>query len=146
MVTFVTTGVASAQTAPRAGKQESIKHEEYFAKELNLTPDQQEKLTQNRKVQHEKVVRLRKALKEKEEKLGKALKGPAVTRAALEPIANDIKSLQAQLIDNRIDSILAVKQVLTPEQAAKFEEMAQQYRQKNREQFRNRRPKLQSDN
>jgi Spy/CpxP family protein refolding chaperone len=98
-------------------------HKETIYKELNLTAEQQAKLAQNRKVQHENTMKLRAALKEKEAKLREELKAPGVTRAIIQPLVDEIKSLQAQLIDNRVSGIFAVKEILTPEQFAKFQGM-----------------------
>ncbi|MCX5707429.1 MAG: Spy/CpxP family protein refolding chaperone [Candidatus Omnitrophica bacterium] len=99
------------------GKKESI------FKELKLTPEQEKKLEDNRKAQQQEMQDLREALKANHEKLQVKLKDPAVTRAAIEPLVNEIKSLQAKLIDHRINGIFAVKTILTPEQFAKFNEI-----------------------
>lgn len=131
LTAFALTSVAYAVDNPTQSKPVRDKLREHFSKELNLTPEQQNKLTENRKAQYEKMTQLRKAMSEKEAKLREALKAPGVTKASVEPIANEIKSLQAQLIENRIDGILAVRQILTPEQAAKFDQMAEKHK-KNR--------------
>lgn len=94
-------------------------------KELNLTPEQQKKLEENRKAQGEEMTNLRTAIKEKQTKLQEELKNPAVTKAIVESLVNEIKSLQAQLIDHRINGIFAVKEILTPEQFVKFEQMTE---------------------
>jgi Spy/CpxP family protein refolding chaperone len=95
----------------------------FFLKELNLTPEQQKKLEENRKVQAEKTSQLRTATWEKEKELQQVLKDPAVTKAKVEPLVNEIKSLQAQLIDQRVSGIFAVKEILSPEQIAKFNQL-----------------------
>lgn len=104
-------------------------------KELNLTPEQTKKLADNRKAHRDETEKLRAAMKEKQGKLQEALKNPAVTRAAVEPLANDIKSLEAQLVDQRINGIFAVKEILTPEQFAKFQEMTQKHKGDGKERF-----------
>jgi Spy/CpxP family protein refolding chaperone len=94
-------------------------------KELNLTSEQQKKLAENRNAQREEMAKLHTAIKEKQTKLQEELKNPAVTRAIVEPLVNEIKSLGAQLIENRINGIFAVKEILTPEQFVKFEQMTE---------------------
>jgi len=102
-----------------------------MAKELNLTQEQQVKLEANRKAQRQEVNKLLTAIKEKQAQLGEELKKPGVTRAAIQPLANEIKSLQAQLMDSRLNGIFAVKKIFTPEQFAKFQQMTEK-RQENR--------------
>lgn len=106
-------------------------------KELKLTPEQQKKLEENRKAQREEITKLRMAIKEKQQKLQEELKNPVVTKAAVEPIVNEIKSLQAQLIDHRISGIFAVKEILTPEQFAKFQQMTGRWQENRKEYFQN---------
>ncbi len=108
-----------------------------MARELNLTQEQQVKLETNRKAQRQEVDKLLTAINEKQAKLGEELKKPGVTRASIQPLANETKSLQAQLIDSRINGILAVKQILTPEQFDKFGQMTEKRQQNRKERFSN---------
>ncbi len=114
---------------------------ESILKELNLTPEQEKNLEENRKTQSEEMVKLRTAMKEKQAKLQEALKDPAVTKATVEPLVNDMKSLVAQLVDNRIDGIFEVKQILTPEQLVKFQQMMEKQKEGRKERFQNWREK-----
>jgi len=121
-VVFVAVSAAYAQ--PQGGyQQRGDKQKEHILKELNLTPEQQQKLEENRKAQRQEIEKLSVALKEKQAKLKEALKNPAVTKVTVEPLANEMKSLQAQLVDHRINGIFAVKEILTPEQFVKFQQM-----------------------
>jgi len=113
-------------------------------KELNLTPEQQKKLEKNRSVQREEMTKLRMTIKEKRLKLQEALQNSTATKATVEPIANEIKSLQAQLIDNRINGIFAVKEILTPEQFIKFQQMTEKRQGKKPGRFQNWREKIKS--
>ena len=90
---------------------------------LNLTSEQQEKLRDNRKKQEEQISRLSNQLKEKRQILQQELKKSSVTKESLAPVITELKSLQAQLIDIRIEGILAVKQLLTPEQFEQFQQI-----------------------
>jgi len=104
-------------------------------KDLNLTPQQQQKLRDNRKAQRERMSQLLNQMKEKQQILRQELKKPSVTKASLAPILAEIKSLQAQLINSRVDGILAVKEILTPEQFAKFQEVTAHGQKGMRERF-----------
>lgn len=94
-----------------------------IVKALNLTPEQEQKLQENRQAQRQQMARLTSALKAQREKLDEAIKKYSVTRVEVEPMVSAIKSLQSQLIDQRINGIFAVKEILTAEQFAKFQEL-----------------------
>ena len=94
-----------------------------IVKALNLTPEQEHKLQENRKAQRQELAGLMEAIREKQEKLQSELKDPKATRAKLQPLIAEIKSLQVRLIDQRINGIFAVKEILTAEQFAKFQEL-----------------------
>ena len=106
-----------------AGKPEGSRAKEGIFKELNLTPEQQNKLEENRKAQREKTSQLRERMMEKEKQLQQALKDPGVTKVKVEPLLNEIKSSQAQLIDQRVSGIFAVREILTPEQVSKLTQL-----------------------
>ena len=106
------------------GKPEGRRHEKPILKALNLTPEQEKSLEANRQAQRQEMTRIVGALKVQKQKLEEALKNYSVTRPEVEPIVSEIKSLQGQLIDQRISGIFAVKGILTAEQFAKFQEIA----------------------
>lgn len=112
---------------------------ENIYKELNLTPEQQKKMEENRKAQREKTMQLHTAMKEKQAKLQEDLQNPAVTRATLEQLVSEIKSLQAQLIDERVNGIFAVKAILTPEQFTKFNQLMEKRKDGQKKPFQGRR-------
>ncbi|MDD5566401.1 MAG: Spy/CpxP family protein refolding chaperone [Candidatus Omnitrophica bacterium] len=101
-------------------------HKGRLASTLNLTEEQQQKLEVNRKAQRQEMEKLFTAMKDKQKQLQEQLASPAVTQETVTPIANELKSIQAQLIDHRISGILAVKEILTPEQFAKFHQMMEE--------------------
>ena len=142
---FLTVSVVYAQWQGQGQERGSGPKERIF-KELNLTQQQKEKLEENRKAQREKMMKLHTAIKEKQAKLQEALKNPAVTRAIIEPLVNEIKSLQTQLIDHRINGIFAVKEILTPEQFAKFQQMTEKRQENRKWRFQNWREKRKGTN
>lgn len=117
------------------GRRAGDRLKESIYKELNLTPEQQKKLEENRKAQREKTMQLHAEMKEKQAKLQQVLKEPAVTRAAVEPLVNEIKSLQVQLIDQRVSGIFVVKEILTPEQIAKFNQLMEKRKEDRKGRF-----------
>lgn len=98
------------------------KQADNILKGLNLTAEQKDKLKQNRRAQRDKMEDLLTELKEKHEELTNKLGDQNISRANVEPIVTELKSLQAKMIDCRLDGIFAVKEILTPEQYAKFQE------------------------
>jgi Spy/CpxP family protein refolding chaperone len=139
-VVFLTTSTVYAQMSGQKQKPPD-EYRGRIAKELNLTQEQQVKLEANRKAQRQEVTKLLTAIKEKQAKLGEELKKPGVTRASIQALVNEIKSLQAQLIDSRINGILAVKQILSPEQFDKFGQMTEKRQQNHKGRFSNWREK-----
>lgn len=129
-VFLLATGILSAQP-PEEEKGPYDGPKGRIVEELNLTPEQESRLEENRKAKRQEMKRLHEAVKERHAKLQEALKNPSVTKEGVQPLANEMKSLQAQLIDSRINGIFAVKEILTPEQFASFQQMTEK-RQKNR--------------
>ncbi|MEK7273669.1 MAG: Spy/CpxP family protein refolding chaperone [Candidatus Desantisbacteria bacterium] len=103
-------------------------------KELNLTEEQKNKLKQNRKAQQEAMKGLRTQMMKKHAELRDTLSKPDVSRAIVEPIAAELKALQAKIMDCRLDGIFAVKEILTPEQYAKFQEKVKEKVENRKEQ------------
>ncbi|MFA6078732.1 MAG: Spy/CpxP family protein refolding chaperone [Candidatus Omnitrophota bacterium] len=92
-----------------------------IVRELNLSTDQQNRLDQERTAHREAMETLRSALKEKKDVLRDAMNKPDVTREQVEPLLTEIKKLQSDMADKRVDGIFAVKEILSPEQFAKLQ-------------------------
>ncbi|MCX5656811.1 MAG: periplasmic heavy metal sensor [Candidatus Omnitrophica bacterium] len=134
VVVFSMVSMVYAQTKGES-RQHGDKQKGRVFKELNLTPEQEKKLEENRKAQGEEMTKLHMAIKEKQAKLQEELKNPLVTRATIEPLVNEIKFLQAELIDRRIGGIFAVKEILTPEQFSRFQQMTEKRQEDRKKHF-----------
>lgn len=121
--------------AQSVDKPDGSKFKEGIYKLLDLTSEQQKKLEENRLVQREKISQLRATMMEKEKQLRQSLKDSDVTRGQVEPLVNEIKSLQAQLIDQRINGIFAVKAILTVEQASKLNQLMEMHKEGKKGRF-----------
>jgi Spy/CpxP family protein refolding chaperone len=66
---------------------------------------------------------LKSALKEKKRELQEAIAKPDTTKQQVEPILAQIKKLQGDMADKRVDGIFVIKGILNPEQFAKLESM-----------------------
>jgi Spy/CpxP family protein refolding chaperone len=132
---FLATG-AYANDKGASGTDREKKHEEMFdkmTKELDLTADQQAKLKANKEAQHAEKEALHEAMKANRAKFKEAIAKPGATKADIEPIAAEMKSLQAQMVDQRVDSILAVKAILTPDQFTKMQKKFEEKKEKRGE-------------
>jgi protein CpxP len=94
--------------------------------QLNLTAEQKQELQASRQAQRAQREATMSSLKEKRKILQDALKSPMVTRAGAQAIADEIKALQAKQGDLRLDGIFAAKEILTPEQFAKFQQIKEE--------------------
>jgi len=101
-----------------AGKEAADSENRYEAagNRLNLNAAQKEKLKTLRQNQKQQMTELRQSLKEARAKLKEQLDNPAATRESITPLANDVKTILAKMVDQRIEGILAVKSILTPDQ------------------------------
>lgn len=122
---FLITNLTYAQPPEKQQERQERQKEKkaQLFKELGLSPQQQQNLEENRKAQHEEMGKARKAMDENYAKLRAAMNDPGVTRASVQPIVNEMKALQSKMIDGRVDGIFTVKEILTPEQFAKFQQL-----------------------
>jgi Spy/CpxP family protein refolding chaperone len=137
-VVSLTVSAAFAYTQGQCGKPQGQGGKGRIFEELNLTPEQKKQLEDNRAAQRQDAEKLFTAMRQKQEELRQALDNPAATEKSVAALVNEIKALQAKQLDNRIKGIFAAKKILTPEQFAKFQEMAKERKGKIRERLRHR--------
>ena len=121
-VVLLAAGSVYAQEQKKFHKRGEGEKENIY-KELELTPEQEKKLKDNRQAQHLEMQKLRETRKANLDKLQAKLKDPAVTRAAVEPLVNEIKGLEVKQIDYMVNGIFIVRSILTREQFVKFNEL-----------------------
>lgn len=91
-----------------------------FIAELNLTPEQQEQLKLQREENMKKRRELQETLKSKQMELRQEFEKSGSDEGKITSTAQEVKSLLSQLVDARINDIMGVKSILTPEQFEKF--------------------------
>ena len=124
VATFIAGNVFAGEGCGFAGQRDKhLKAKDAVTRELNLSADQQNRLEQERTAHRKAMETLRGALKEKKRELQDAIARPDVTREKVEPILTQIKRLQSDMADKRVDGIFAVKGILNPEQFAKLQSM-----------------------
>ena len=115
-------GLAFAQL-PEQGQAEQLSEElpiSNIAQELGLSPEQKAQLKEQRFQAKYNQVEMRNKLKLKELELRHELEKEAINQEAITGIVAELKELQGMIIEQRIDSILKMKEVLTPEQFEKL--------------------------
>lgn len=112
LVSFVTVQAAEARPGHR-GKMKEI------AAELNLTAEQKDKMKEINKDRREILQPKRKAMKEARESLETSLKGADSADVVKQKFAA-LQKAQSEFAAARFDKVLAAREVLTPEQRAKF--------------------------
>jgi Spy/CpxP family protein refolding chaperone len=91
-----------------------------MAEELKLTPEQKAALEKQREETGPKMKALREKQSAAREQLKAELDKAAPDTATLAAIVENLKNLTGEQLQMRIDKVLAMKKVLTPEQSAKM--------------------------
>ena len=95
---------------------------------LGLTAEQKEKVAAIREDFKSKQLAIKNALNAKHEALRQELDGEAPVRAKVDPIIVEIKALQGQLMDNRVDVVFKLREIYTPQQIKMIKEHLEQQR------------------
>jgi Spy/CpxP family protein refolding chaperone len=104
-------------------------------KELNLTDVQKKQLDENRAKNREVMETLRKSMQESKEQMRQELQKETLDMGKIYQLQGQIKEAQAKITDNRLQGILEVHNILTPEQFKKFSE----HMEKQKDRFRQKR-------
>lgn len=89
-------------------------------KDLNLTPEQQKQLQENKKKQREQMQALFSGIREKRAQLRQELQKDNLGMDTVNQLNAELKALQAQILDHRLEGILEVRKILTPDQFKQF--------------------------
>lgn len=133
---------ASLAGAERNAMGDSVREDgmrEKMKVELNLTKEQQKKLDTHRIEQRAAMEKSMLVIKEKREELKGALEQPKLNRIALQKINDELKDAQNEMADQRLEGILYVRDVLTPEQFKKFLSLAPEMKEHRRKEWKERR-------
>jgi Spy/CpxP family protein refolding chaperone len=86
-----------------------------------VSRNEQEKKLETHRIEHRaEMEKLMLVVKEKREELKAALEDPKMNHHAVERINDDLKDAHNDMADKRLEGILYVREVLTPEQFKKF--------------------------
>jgi Spy/CpxP family protein refolding chaperone len=135
---FAVLSLAQAQNAPGTEGSPQKLHsgqriQEIFS-QLNLTDDQKKQLEANKQQHRAKMESARQEMKTDREALKAELMKPQLDMSRIDQFHDRIKSLQSQMEDVKLNSILAVRAILTPEQYLKFMSLMQKHKQEHEKQ------------
>ena len=99
-----------------------------LAKELNLSPEQIQKLQQLRKNTQGKNKERRQTLQAAKQELNQLIQGNASTDQVRQK-RQQVQSLQREIADTNFENTLAIREILTPEQRVKLQQIRAQRRQ-----------------
>jgi Spy/CpxP family protein refolding chaperone len=112
--------VSTFAAAPNSA--DTREHRWDITKTLNLSPAQKEQLKQQRATDARAWKELWEKLAAKRLELKAELEKPAVDQAKISAIIADTKTLMGEQLQLRVERILAMKKILTPEQFKKLQE------------------------
>ncbi len=92
---------------------------------LGLTPEQKDKIRAIRDEYKSRRDFLKNELNSRYEFLRKALDADTLTQEKIDPMVAEIKTIQGQMVDNRVDVVIKLRAVYTPEQIRKIKQGAQ---------------------
>ena len=103
-----------------------------LTKELNLSGDQIQKLQQLRKNTQGKNKERRQTLQAAKQELNQLIQGNASTDR-IRQNRQQVQSLQREIADTNFENTLAIREILTPEQRVKLQQIIEQRRQKRQQ-------------
>ncbi len=89
-------------------------------KDLNLSDEQNKALEENKNKHRDGMKALFGEVKEKKASIRGELQKGELDMAKITQLNNDLKKLEAQMLDRKLEGILEVRKILTPEQFKKF--------------------------
>lgn len=128
---LLSSSVYAEHSHGREGRMEQSAREkkhEMLVEELGLTPEQETRLKQQREEFRNKNKELMEKMRSKRKELKQELEEPNIDRAKVDKIIGDIKNLTGEKLSNRVNKIISMKKILTPEQFEKLQDKMRQKR------------------
>jgi Spy/CpxP family protein refolding chaperone len=119
---------------PKWEEKKAAKMKKMFS-ELGLSEEQLQKIEANREAKMTAKKGQREQMKAKREALREALDATETDRAQVDQLVNEISAFEAQRTRNHVDHILALKEILTPEQYAALKAKKAEKREKMKEKW-----------
>jgi len=123
-VVYADTGDVKSPGGGEASHQDGDWHhgqkDNKMAEILNLTEDQQKQLKEAHQKQKEAKKTVFEQIKANRTAFDTEITKAAVDMAKINDIQAQLKTIQAQMVDNHLNSILEIKKIMTPEQFAGY--------------------------
>jgi len=116
----VTTPAFAAGDNPNQAMQRRWRKD--IIKSLDLTAEQKEQIEKQHSINAQSWGKLRDELRTKRRELKQELEKPDIDRNRINAIVAGVKVLMGEQLELRVNNILAIKQILTPEQFKKLQE------------------------
>ncbi len=120
MVVLASNAYAGEGWGSHKGENGMKKHFDKMAQELNLTAEQKAALDKQRETTMPKMKALKDKMRASREQLKTELDKAQPDKAKLASLVEEMKNLTGEQIQMKIDKVLAMKTILTPEQSAKM--------------------------
>ncbi len=101
-------------------------HMKKIEKQLGLSPDQEKKIEDNRQAHKDEFKKLFEDMKDKRKALNEEFDKPDFSEDRARAIQGEIKDLQGKMADGRLERLLEMKKILTPDQFKKFRELTRE--------------------
>jgi Spy/CpxP family protein refolding chaperone len=108
---------------------------EEFYKELGLNEEQKKALKENKDKHRKEKKELFESMHEKMKLMHEELGQENLDMTKINQIQDDLKAVQAKMIDQRLAHILEVRKILTPEQFKKFSEKMKDHKKRGGHQW-----------
>lgn len=113
---------------PERGQRYKQRMMDNLVKELGLSSEQQEKIRKQRIEQMEQRKKLRGRLRSKKLELKQELDKKDVDKKKVYALVAEIESLMGDQLEQRVEKILSMKRILTPEQFEKFQQKTESFK------------------
>ncbi len=113
---------------PEAFRQRMEARREAIHRQLNLTDDQAARLEANRSEHRQEARKLREKMRAAREAFKSELEKEELDMEKITQLHNEQKTVQGQIADHRLEGILQVREILTPEQFKMFIELTGKHR------------------
>jgi len=106
-------------------------HVQQIFSQLNLTDDQKKLLESNKQDHRARMEGARAELRTTKEALQQEIMDPELNMPKIKALHAKLKALQNQMEDDKLESILAVRSILTAEQFTKFVSLMHKHKQEH---------------
>jgi len=113
--------ISTAQKKESFMRKIDAKQQEIY-NHLRLTDEQKKLLEKNKNKYREQTKTLFTRMRQKMDSLRQELEKSELNMQVIGQINNELKQLQSQMLDNRLEHILEVRKILTPGQFKEFED------------------------